>query len=271
MPEGDTVWRTAQRLHRALAGAPLLHADLRWGTLATVDLRGATTTEVVSRGKHLLQRLDDGRTLHSHLRMEGEWRIQRTAQRSSTGLSHHAIRAVIATHEWTVVGWRLGMLDLVPTAEEHTLVGHLGPDLLGPDWDRTRAVANLRTHPEVAIGAALLDQRNLAGIGTIYASETLFAQRQDPWQPVGEISEARLLAMVERARRLLDAGRAHAIPNTTGVPRRGEQVYVHGRAGRPCRRCGGRVRVEPIGAAPRDRVMFFCPHCQAARRDPVGP
>ncbi len=262
MPEGDTVWRTAQRLHRALAGTPLVHADLRWGTLATVDLRGVTTSGVVSLGKHLLQRLEDGRTLHSHLRMEGEWRIHRTSTMSATRLSHHAIRAVVATTDWTVVGWRLGMLDLVPTAEEHTLVGHLGPDLLGPDWDSTRAVANLRTQPRAEIGAALLDQRNLAGIGTIYAAETLFAERQDPWQPVGEIGEARLLATVDRARRLLVAGRAHAIPNTTGVPRRGEQVYVHGRAGRPCRRCGATVRVEPIGEAPRDRVMFYCPTCQ---------
>jgi endonuclease-8 len=265
VPEGDAVWRTARRLDRALTGAPLVHGDLRWPSLATADLRGATTLEVVSRGKHLLQRFDDGRTLHSHLRMDGRWRLDATAQQAAKPLRHHAIRAVLATERWTAVGWQLGMLDLVPTAEESSLVGHLGPDLLGADWDLEAALARLRALPVTPLGAALLDQRNLAGLGTIYTAETLFCETQQPWQPVAEVPPSRLRAVVERARRLLDAGRAHGIPTTTRVRRRGQGLYVYGRAGRPCRRCGGTVLVEMIGEPPKDRMMFYCPTCQGPR------
>ncbi|HET8598885.1 MAG TPA: DNA-formamidopyrimidine glycosylase family protein [Segeticoccus sp.] len=267
MPEGDTVWRTARGLHRALAGEPLTRAELRWGHLGDQDLRGATTTEVVSRGKHLLHRLDDGRTLHSHLRMEGSWRIEDTTRLRPGTLRRDDVRAVLGTARWTAVGHRLGMLELLPTAEEDRVVGHLGPDLLGPDWDPGRAVANLRRRPERPIGAALLDQTNLAGIGTIYDSETLFAERRHPWQPVGELGVAELTRLVERARRLLEVGRAHGIPNTTGDRRRGEGLYVHGRSGRPCRRCGGPVRVAMIGEPPHERTMFYCPTCQGG----LGP
>lgn len=267
MPEGDTVWRTAHRLDQALAGRPLTVCDLRWAELATVDLRGETTLEVVSRGKHLLQRLDSGRTLHSHLRMDGQWRVSATDEASRQRLSHHAVRAVVGTTDWTAIGTSLGLLDLVRTQDEGTVVGHLGPDLLGVDWDLDRAIAKLRRQPAVPVGAALLDQRNLAGIGTMYAAESLFLQRQPPWQPVGQITERSLRELVSRAQRLLDVNRRRAIPNTTGSDRHGEQTTVHGRSGRPCRRCGGPVRVAMIGEAPRDRTMFYCPACQGG----LGP
>lgn len=262
MPEGDTVWRTAHRLDQALAGQPLTVADLRWGSLATVDLRGVGTRGVVSRGKHILQRLEDGRTLHSHLRMDGQWRLARTVELPRRSVQHHTVRAVVGTAEWTAIGTSLGMLDLLPTAAEDALVGHLGPDLLGPDWDAATALRNLRSRPERPIGAALLDQRNLAGIGTLYDSETLFILRQWPWRPVGELDDAALGALLERARRLLDAGRRRGLQNTTGDTRRGEGSYVHGRSGRPCRRCGQQVRVAMIGESPQERTMFYCPRCQ---------
>ena len=267
MPEGDTVWRTAHRLDLALAGSLLTVCDLRWAALATVDLRGDRTIEVVSRGKHLLHRLESGRTLHSHLRMDGQWRIGVTSEASPARVAHHAIRAVVGTAEWTAIGRSLGMLDLVRTDDEGTVVGHLGPDLLGADWNLDRAIGNLRRQPARPIGAALLDQRNLAGLGTMYAAEALFMQRQPPWQPVGEMTEASLRALVFRARRLLDANRRNAIPSTTGSSRRGENTSVHGRSGRPCRRCGAGVRVAMIGDAPQDRTMFYCPACQGG----LGP
>lgn len=267
MPEGDTVWRTAHRLDQALAGQPLTTADLRWPELATVDLRGTTTLAVVSRGKHLLQRLDSGLTLHSHLRMEGQWRISATAGLHAGALAGHRVRAVLGTQRWTAIGTSLGMLDLVRTDDEEQLVGHLGPDLLGADWDLLVALANLRSTSDREVDAALLDQRNLAGIGTLYAAESLFLQGQHPWQPVGEVDEATLTAIVERARRLLDVNRHQAAQSTTGNLRKGETAFVHARSGRPCRRCGNPVRVATIGDAPQDRMMFYCPHCQ----DGLGP
>ncbi len=145
MPEGDSVYQAASRLHAALAGEELVVADLRWPSLATVNLVGDTTIEVVAVGKHLLQRLDSGRTLHSHLKMEGRWRVHNGRDRRRW--ESPDVRAVLATTSYMAVGTRLGMLDLVATRDEHTLVGHLGPDVLGPSWDADRAVANLAAHP----------------------------------------------------------------------------------------------------------------------------
>ncbi len=261
MPEGDTVWRTASRLNQALAGDVLITADLRWPELSTLDLRGATTTEVVARGKNILHRLGNGVTIHSHLRMEGQWRIEATSAVTSWALANPQLRAVVGTAAWTALGLRLGDLHAVATADEDHLVGHLGPDVLGPDWDPDEAVRRLASSP-VSVGAALLDQRNLAGVGTLYAAETLFLERLGPWTPVTELDPATLQRVVDRAHRLLDAGRRHAIQSTTGNDRRGETAYVHGRSGRPCRRCGHPVRVAMIGEPPRDRTMFYCPGCQ---------
>jgi endonuclease-8 len=275
MPEGDTVFRTCARLHEALAGRVLLAAELRWPGLSTARLAGMTVREVVPRGKHILLRLEEGWTLHSHLKMEGQWRIERTEGQGSVpeerrpelakgdasrrALQNPRIRAVLVTGQWTAVGLRLGQLDLVRTNEEHTLVGHLGPDILDDDFDLGLAVANLAAS-DTTVGAALLDQRNLAGIGTMWACESLFLQRLDPWsQGVGE---ARLAALVDRARLLMRAGLPNAVPSSTGSTRQGENTWVHGRSGRPCRRCGSTVRVAPIGPPTRERVMFYCPTCQ---------
>jgi endonuclease-8 len=260
MPEGDTVWRTARRLHQALAGEQVVLSDLRFPEVATVDLRGATTTEVVSRGKHVLHRLDNGVTVHSHLKMEGQWRIA-VPDEAAGWLRRADLRAAIGTARWTALGLRLGELDVVPTDREPELVGHLGPDLLGPDWDLDLAVSRVAADPS-AIGAALLDQRNLAGIGTLWASESLLLEGNHPRTPASELPAEAVRALVERAHRLLDAARAHPVQTSTGSRRKGEETYVHARSGRPCRRCGGTVRVAMIGPALRERTMFYCPTCQ---------
>jgi endonuclease-8 len=260
VPEGDTVWRTAQRLDKALAGGEVVLFDLRFPEVATANLSGATTLEVASRGKHLLHRFDNGLTLHSHLRMEGQWRVETPAD-AGRWLRRDDLRAAVGTRSWTALGLRLGMLDLVPTTGEEALVGHLGPDLLGPDWNRATAMANLRACG-TTIGAALLDQRNLAGLGTLWASESLFLTRLGPWTPVTEIDPADLERLLARAHGLLDRAREHPVQSSTGSRRRGEETYVHARSGRPCRRCGTTVRVAMIGAPLRERTMFYCPSCQ---------
>jgi endonuclease-8 len=258
MPEGDTVFRTCARLHEALGGRVLLAADLRWPGLSTAALAGATVAGVAPRGKHILLRLDTGWTLHSHLKMEGQWRVERTA--SPPVAVHRAdARAVLVTPEWTAIGLRLGRLDLVRTSAEHTIVGHLGPDLLHPAFDLDEAVANLASD-SAPIGAALLDQRNLAGIGTLWASESLFLDRLGPW--TRDVPATRLARLVERARHLMAAAAASGRQTSTGSTRPGETAYVHARSGRPCRRCGSTVRVAPIGPPTRQRAMFYCPGCQ---------
>lgn len=263
MPEGDTVRRTATRLDQALRGQILRRAELRWGDLGGIDLTGRRTLEVVSRGKHLLNRLDDGWTLHSHLRMEGSWRIAATD--TSTGgrrIGGPHVRAVLATDAWTCLGVRLGRLDLVPSDREGDLVGHLGPDLLGDDWDADRAVANIRHHPTDPIGYALMDQRSLAGIGTVFAAESLFVEGVHPWTPVGDLDDDGLTGIVHRAHRLLRIGATRPIRCSTGIPRPGRNLFVHARSGRDCRRCGGIVRVATIGVPPSERAFFYCPTCQ---------
>ncbi len=261
MPEGDTVWRTAQRLDQALRGQILTSVDLRWPSVATVRLAGASTVEVVSRGKHLLHRLDTGVSIHSHLRMEGQWRVEASRDVTARRLADPQLRAVLGTATWTALGLRLGMLDVVDTPDEHLLVGHLGPDLLDPSFDPEEAVRRLRASG-TTIGQALLDQTNLAGIGTLYASESLFLERLSAWAPVGRLEEDIVHALVERARRLLDTNRRYAVQSTTGERTRGRTSWVHGRSGHPCRRCGTTVRVANLGEAPRQRAMFYCPACQ---------
>jgi endonuclease VIII len=268
VPEGDVVWRTAQRLDAALSRRTLLVADLRWPSLATVDLTGRTVQETLARGKHILTRLGPGPrdgpalTLHSHLRMEGSWRVDRTVARPSGRARSPDVRAVLGNEEWTATGVRLGRLDLVATRDEGTLVGHLGPDVLGPDWDLDRVLAALRATPARTVGEGLLDQRVVAGIGTFYLAETLFLAGRSPWTRVGDLGQAELRKVVERAHRLLHLNRDRVTQVTTGDARPGQEAYVHGRSGRPCRRCGTLVRVAPLGEPPADRVAFYCPSCQ---------
>lgn len=173
MPEGDTVWLTTHRLHAALAGHSLVRADLRVPKLATVDLVGRRVLEVVPRGKHLMMRLEDGLTLHSHLQMDGSWHLYAPGERWRGGPSHQ-VRAILETAGRVAVGYRLPVLELLPTTGEGDVVGHLGPDLLGPDWDPARALERLAADPDRPVGEALLDQRNLAGIGNVYVAELCF-------------------------------------------------------------------------------------------------
>ena len=278
MPEGDTVRRTAARLDQALAGRELTRAELRWAALGAADLTGYRVTEVVAYGKHLLTRLhrgDEALTLHSHLRMDGSWRMHATGSRPWPAAGDHTVRAVLANAEWTAVGVLLGDLDLVETADENTLIGHLGPDVLAADftdpsaeWGVTEALARIAAHPGEPLAAALLDQRNLAGIGTFYACEAMFAVGISPWTPVRDVPDVGRI--VDRARRMLSANLERAVPTTTGDTRIGNTSWVHSRSGRPCRRCGTAVRVagvevhhrSPGQTAGLERVLFYCPRCQ---------
>ena len=151
-------------------------------------------------------------------------------------------------------------MEILPTAAEHTAVGHLGPDLLGPGWDPAEAERRLRTDPARPVGEALLDQRNLAGIGNIFCTEMLFLRGLSPWRPVGEVADLR--ALVELGPRMLDANKERFGIVTTGATRRGEEHWVYGRAGRPCRRCGTTILKAEQGNPGEERIRFWCPACQ---------
>jgi endonuclease VIII len=258
MPEGDVAWRTARELDAALAGRVLVRSDFRVPRYATTDLTGRSVTGAISRGKHLLIRVDGDVTVHSHLRMEGSWRISRA---NGFPLRDHRIRIVLANDTWQAVGHQLGIAEIIRTSRQSATVGYLGPDLLGPDWDADEAVRRLLAAPARAIGEALLDQRSLAGIGNLYKAETLFLRGVSPWRPVGDVDS--LPEMVEIARRLLAANKDRIGQITTGNAARGEQTWVYGRAGRPCRRCGAMIRRADQGQVAEERVTFWCPACQS--------
>jgi endonuclease-8 len=268
MPEGDTVWNTARVLDRALAGSVIRHSDLRVPSLATVDLAKWRVRGCASRGKHLLLRFSgpgDGRgmTLHSHLRMDGAWRVYGSGE-PWRGRPSHEIRVVLRTLTTAAVGYHLHDLALIPTEDERELIGHLGPDLLGsPDevggWDPDEAVRRLLTQPDRTIAEALLDQRNLAGIGNLYKAEVLFLRGIHPRTPVSAVPD--LAAVVDLAHRLLLANRGRWTQATTGSVRRGEESYVYGRGGAACRRCRTKIERETLG----ERITFWCPACQPSR------
>ena len=258
MPEGDTVWNTARVIERALVGEVLTGSDFRVPQLATADLSGFGVASSGSRGKHLLLRLvrgDERRTLHSHLRMDGAWRVFRPGERWS-GRPAHLIRVVLRTARSVAVGYHLHELALIPTAEEAAFLGYLGPDLLGDDWDADEAARRIAGKPEVTIAEALLDQRNLAGVGNLYKSETLFLSGLWPWTPVADVPD--LGKTVRLAQKLVAANKGRWTQTTTGSLRRGETSYVYGRRAQPCRRCGTAIQK----AEQAERVTYWCPRCQ---------
>lgn len=260
MPEGDVLRLTAKRLDQALAGSTLERAELRWPGAGSADLVGLRVREVRAYGKHLLVRFDDGLTLHTHLRMDGGWRIAATGTPGARAGSS-TVRAVLGTARWTVIGDRLGMLDLLRTRDEHTILGHLGPDVLADDLDAGGILARLTAAPGTPIAEALLDQRLLAGVGTFFSAEGLFVRRIWPWTPVGSLSEDELGELLRTVRgqmqRVVQGGL------------RARVIRVHARHGQPCLRCRAPIAVGQARKPPRERPIYYCPRCQSPSQ-PTG-
>ena len=258
MPEGDTVWKTAQVQHAALAGKVLDASDFRVPRFATLDLSGETVHAVVARGKHLFHRVGE-LSIHSHLKMEGVWRTFAPGERWTKPA--YTARVVLDAPGVQAVGFELGTLEVIRTSEEDDVVGHLGPDLLGADWNPAEAVRRLAAAPDVPIYVALLDQRNLAGVGNVYANELCFLRGVLPTRPVGETPA--LEKVVDLAERMLQANKERWTRSTTGDLRPGRTSWVYGRTGRPCRRCGTTLLGGELGRVEgQERVVTWCPHCQ---------
>ena len=205
MPEGDTVYRSAHNLADALDGQVLTRCDVRVPKFATVDLTGETIDSVVPRGKHLLMRIGDA-VIHSHLKMEGSWHLYSlTGDRPKWHRPAFQARIVLETPEWQAVGFELGLLEIVPRSAEEDVVGYLGPDLLGADWDADEALRRLTADPERPIGLALLDQRIMAGLGNVYRAELCFLRGVLPTRPVGESGD--LVRTIALAKKLITVNR----------------------------------------------------------------
>lgn len=250
MPEGDTVFHTAEILRDALVGRTLTRCDVRVPRYATVDLTGSRVDEVLSRGKHLFIRVGPA-SIHSHLKMDGSWRI------NPRRVPAHRIRILLEAGDITAAGIDLGILEVLDRENDMEAVAHLGPDLLGPDWDPEQATTNLITDPDRPLAAALLDQRVMAGIGNVYCNELCFVFGRLPTSPVFGLADP--LRVTTRAREMLWANRSRWTRTTTGNTRPGRELWVYGRGGQPCRRCGTPIRrAEAAG----ERISYWCPACQ---------
>ncbi|MCG5433314.1 Fpg/Nei family DNA glycosylase [Mycobacterium sp. MYCO198283] len=261
MPEGDTVYALARRLDDALRDRVLTRGELRVPAHATADLAGRTVLEHVTHGKHLLTRLSDGLTLHTHLLMSGSWTVSHTGRWLPPTVMPD-VRIVMRTDGPAAYGVKIPVVELVETRDEHQLVGYLGPDPLRDDWDAAEAARRMTEHPERPLVAVLLDQRCVAGFGNLWANELCYLRGHSPWTPVGAVDVPAVLELGARALRH-SATTPGAMQVTTGVRRKGEQHWVAGRAGRPCLRCGTTVRVvAEVSNDPEQRRTWWCPTCQ---------
>lgn len=278
MPEGDTVFRTAAHLHRAFAGKRLTRGELRLPRLAERDLTGSRTVEVRAQGKHVLHVFEDA-VLHTHLGMDGAWWLDRPGRRWR--VPAHRVRIVLEAEGVQALGAELAVVELLPPGGELAALAHLGPDLLGTQWQRdptaasAEAAARLGSRPDREFAGALLDQRNLAGLGNEYVTELAFLLGVRPTAAIGEAGEPE--RVVALAHRLILANRDRLERSFTGDPRPGRRTWVYGRERMPCRRCGTLIRSGRHGGGDTDdgidrsRRSAFCPNCQpAAGRTPAG-
>lgn len=267
MPEGDTIFRTAEVLRAALVGRRITAARAQPGpALRRVpDLSrviGTTVVTVEPRGKHLLIGFDNGLTLRTHLRMKGSWHRYRPGERWR--LPMRQASAILETAESVAVLFNAPTVELLTDADlrRSRPLRELGPDLLSRSFDADEALRRLRELDAEELGNALLDQRAVAGIGNVYKSEVAFLERLDPWSRVGRFSDEQLMAAVRTARRLLQANTRGGARVTTGSGAHGDGLWVYGRSGRPCRRCGTLIRSARQGDLAR--LTYWCPRCQAA-------
>ena len=268
MPEGDTIFRTATVLRRALVGGVVRRAVAQPGPgLSRVPdlsvLVGSTIDEVESRGKHLLIGFSGGRWLRTHMRMQGSWHRYRPGE--PWRLPARRAVCVLETVAAVAVCFDAPVVELLTEADlvRHGGLRALGPDLLGAAPDLEDAVRRLRELGSVPLGEALLDQRAAAGIGNVIKSESLFMERLDPWSPVHAFSDDELRSALGRAAELLAANTGGGRRVTTGRRSPGESLWVYGRSGRPCRRCGTFIRARRQGT--QARTTYWCPSCQPSR------
>lgn len=260
--------RAARRMAAALTGQLIVHSDFRVPRSATADLSGQLVTGFVARGKHMLLRTDGGWTVHTHFRMQGSWSVLGPGRRLPRARAGAARLLLSLADGRTAVALDMPVVDLLRTADETDVVGHLGPDLLLPSgtpggWDESGALRRLAGWPERPAVSALLDQRNLAGLGNLWVGELLFLRGAWPWAPVGSLD---LPGTLRLAHRLLAHGLANPGMVTTGDRRPGATHWVYGRAGRPCRRCGTPVAFRAGSGVGPDalRETWWCPSCQPA-------
>jgi endonuclease VIII len=272
MPEGDTIFRAARTLHRALAGRTVTRFDSVYPALTNVDVdtpvAGRTIVAVTSRGKHLLMMFSGDLILHTHMRMNGSWHIYKPGERWR--LQPRDMRVVVETEAYVAVGFNVPVAEFMNSREleRHRQIQALGPDLTDPAFDRAEVIRRLRAADNPTMEELILNQRVLSGIGNVLKSETLFVAGINPFGAGTDVSDEALDRMLTVALRLMKMNVVESQSmtrafghRTTGSldPKAGQWVY--GRAGKPCRKCGTPIMLRSSGADAR--LTYWCPRCQA--------
>jgi len=278
MPEGDTIFRAARTLHRALAGKQVTAFQSMLPALNRIDddapLAGRTIERVHSRGKHLLIHFSGGLVLRTHMRMNGSWHIYRPGEKWQR--PRRDMRILLTTADFEAVGFNIPVAEFMSerAVAKNAALRSLGPDVLADDFDATKVLENLRARSQSEIAEALLNQRVLAGLGNVYKSEVLFICGINPFKPVALVSDADLTSVVDASRRVLKTNVSEGLElmttysglrRTTGRSNPRDRLWVYGRANLPCRRCGMLIRVQKQG--PDARLTYWCPRCQGAHVD----
>ncbi len=272
MPEGDTIFRAARTLHRALAGRTVMAFESPLTALMRIDedapIAGRTIDVVRAVGKHLLIQFSGDLVLRTHMRMNGSWHIYRHGERWRRPRA--AMRVAIATDEYVAVGFDVPVAEFLSQreVERHRELSRLGPDLLSDAFDEAAVLDRFRGVPHRPVGEALLDQRVMAGVGNVFKCEVLFACGVDPFRLVSAITDEEALRLIRSARQLLalnvkepvTAGAFPAYRRTTRFMNPTARLWVYGRAGKPCRRCGTPIMARKQGESAR--LTCWCPRCQ---------
>lgn len=268
MPEGQVSHRNAIRFTAALAGCELVRVEAPEPRVEPQRLPerllGETVTAAEAVGKHHLLRFASGRVLHSHLMMSGVWRLLPASRPLRPG----GLFVALWTRRHVAALYRCPNVRLLEPGEPLPRgLRATGPDLLDPEVDPGAAAGARLARVEATrqVGDALMDQRIVSGIGNVYKSETCFLTGIDPWRPVGSLSHEEAVSLGSTASRLLAEGVADGGPIRTwrppdAPPWARERTWVYGRRGKPCRRCGTRVRSRGQGDA--NRTTYWCPTCQ---------
>ena len=270
MPEGDTIHRAADTLQRAIGGQVVTRFESVLPKLNRVDvdtpLHGRTVERVEARGKHLLIWFSGDLVLRTHMRMNGSWHIYRPGERWQR--PHRDMRIVIETPAMHAVAFTVPVAEFITEREllQHDVVSELGPDPLADDFRAEEAIERIQARGDIEIADALLDQTAIAGIGNVFKSEVLFGARVNPFIPVNQLTHKHVADIVAVATRFMRANvvsgssRTSGMRRTTGRADPSARLWVYGRAGQPCRRCGTPISRRKQG--PFARSTYWCEKCQ---------
>ncbi len=274
MPEGDTIFRSARALNRALAGKRVTGFETALAPLASVDdntpVVGRMVEKVEARGKWLLVYFSEDLILVTHMLMSGSWHIYKAGERWRRPRS--SMRAVIRTADYEAIAFDVPVAKFhtARTLERNSMIPKLGPDLLGSSFSEDEAAARILARPEEEIAVVLLNQQVMAGNGNVYKSEVCFLCQVHPFRLVSSLRADEISCLIHQSRKLLALNVADGVRDgiitysgarrTTGNSDPGSRLWVYGRQGQPCRRCGTAILSRKQGT--QARSTYWCPECQ---------